>query len=211
MKYRYIAIEGNIGAGKTTLAQLLSRHFNSRLILEEFEENSFLPRFYKEPERYAFPLEMSFLASRYTQLKQQLLEQDLFQTPIVADYTFSKCLVFAKSTLREDEYQLYQKLFEIIKLQLPQPDLLIFLHTPLEKLKRQIRKRGRSYEQHIPDEYLQQLGEAYREYLHQHLHLRILLIDNSSVNFQEQNAQFEQLLGLLEKDYESGIHKVSFL
>ena len=207
--YRYIAIEGNIGAGKTTLATMLSRHLNSRLILEEFEENSFLPKFYEDPSRYAFPLELSFAASRFNQLKAQLFEQDLFNNHIVADYIFYKCLIFAKTNLKEDEYELYLKLFEIINQQLPQPDLLLFLQTPVNKLQRQIRKRGRSYEQNIRDEYLLHLQDGYRDFMNTNAHLKIVLIDNTNLDFVEQPDQFAALCNLLSRDFEPGINRVA--
>ena len=167
MKYRYVAIEGNIGAGKTTLATMLHRDMGGKLILEEFEENSFLPKFYKDPERYAFPLEMSFVASRFKQLKKFLFEQDMFNNLMVADYIFYKCLIFAKNNLKEDEYNLYRHLFEIINQQLPQPDLLIYLHSPVEKLQHRIHSRGRSYEQSIPDSYLHNIQQGYFHYMAQ--------------------------------------------
>jgi deoxyguanosine kinase len=128
--HSFIAIEGNIGAGKTSLAQKLSADFNTRLILEEFEDNSFLPKFYEDAKRFAFPLEMSFLASRFNQLKKQLLETDLFQQQIISDYMFAKCVLFSKINLDDDEYDLYLKLFDIINLQIRQPDLLVYLHNP---------------------------------------------------------------------------------
>lgn len=154
MKYNFITIEGNIGAGKTTLSRLLSRHYNARLILEEFAENPFLPKFYESPEQYAFPLELFFMAERYKQLKDLLQTNDLFQQLTISDYLFTKCLLFAKVNLPEEEFRLYQKLFDIINPQIVQPQLLIYLHTPVEKLQKNIKKRNRSYEQNIPDDYL---------------------------------------------------------
>jgi len=133
MLYNFITIEGNIGAGKTTLAQLLSKHYNARLILEEFADNPFLPKFYEKPEQYAFPVELFFMAERFKQLKELLQQQNLFQELTISDYLFNKCLLFAKVTLPEDEYRLYQRLFDIIHQQLVQPDLLIYLHAPVEK------------------------------------------------------------------------------
>ena len=154
MKYNFITIEGNIGAGKTTLAHLLSKHFNARLILEEFAENPFLPNFYENKEQYAFPLELFFMAERYKQLKELLQSKDLFQNLTISDYLFTKCLLFAKVNLPEQEFLLYQKLFDIINPQLVQPDLLIYLHAPINKLKENIKKRNRSYEQSIGRDYL---------------------------------------------------------
>ncbi len=209
--YEFIAIEGNIGAGKTSLAQMLSREFNARLILEEFDDNSFLPKFYEDAQRYAFPLEMSFLAARFNQLKKQLLEKDLFQQFIVSDYIFAKCMLFSKTNLTDDEYDLYLKLFEIINVQMRQPDLLIYLHNPVQKLQWNIMNRGRSYEQKISDEYLQTLSDAYLKYLHANTHLRILLVDCSAVDFVAKPEHYQSLINLVCKEYEPGIHHVSFL
>lgn len=209
--YEFIAIEGNIGAGKTSLAQMLSKEFNARLILEEFDDNSFLPKFYEDAQRYAFPLEMSFLAARFNQLKKQLLEKDLFQQYIVSDYIFAKCMLFSKTNLNDDEYDLYLKLFEIINVQMRQPDLLIYLHNPVQKLQWNIMNRGRSYEQKISDEYLQTLSDAYLKYLHANTHLRILLVDCSAVDFVAKPEHYQSLMNLICKEYEPGIHHVSFL
>lgn len=209
--YSFIAIEGNIGAGKTSLAQKLSADFNAKLILEEFEDNSFLPKFYEDARRYAFPLEMSFLAARFNQLKKQLLEQDLFKQHTVSDYIFPKCMLFSKVNLDEDEYDLYVKLFDIINQQLPQPELLVYLHNPIEKLQWNIANRGRSYEQHIEDSYLQQLSDAYLQYLHSNEHLRILLIDCSSLDFVHNADHYENVKALICKEYKPGIHHINWL
>jgi deoxyadenosine/deoxycytidine kinase len=209
--YEFIAIEGNIGAGKTSLATMLSNEFNAKLILEEFEDNSFLPKFYNDARRFAFPLEMSFLAARFNQLKKQLLEPDLFQQYLVSDYIFAKCLLFSKINLDDDEYDLYMRLFEIINQQMRQPDLLVYLHNPIEKLQWNILNRGRSYEQKIEDEYLQSLSDAYLQYLHQNTHLRILLVDCSSINFVVNTDHYQSLVNLICKEYTPGIHHVSFL
>lgn len=142
MKYNFITIEGNIGAGKTTLAHLLSKHFNARLILEEFADNPFLPKFYENKQQYAFPLELFFMAERYKQLKELLQTKDMFQKVTISDYLFTKCLLFAKVNLPEEEFLLYQKLFDIINPQLVQPDLLIYLHAPVTRLKENIKKKS---------------------------------------------------------------------
>jgi deoxyguanosine kinase len=209
--YNFIAIEGNIGAGKSTLAQLLSKEWNAQLILEEFEDNSFLPKFYEDSRRYAFPLEMSFLAARFNQLKKQLPSQDLFKQLIISDYIFAKCLLFSKVNLDEDEYELYHKLFHIINLQLPKPDLLVYLHCPIEKLQWNIANRGRSYEQHIANEYLQNLQETYFGYLYNQSELRILIIDCAQVDFLNNPAQYEQMQSLLCKEYPLGITQAKLL
>jgi len=182
MRYNFITIEGNIGAGKTTLAHILSKHYNARLILEEFADNPFLPKFYENPQQFAFPLELFFMAERFKQLKELLQQQDMFQELTVSDYLFTKCLLFAKVNLPEDEYRLYQRLFEIIHQQLVQPELLIYLHAPVDKLQANIRKRNRSYEQHIPDDYLLNIQETYTNYIRQQ-NPRTLFVDASNADF----------------------------
>ena len=209
--YRYIVIEGNIGAGKTTLVNKLGIDFNAAPILEEFEDNSFLPKFYEEPKRFAFPLEMSFLASRFNQLKKRLSETDMFQNIILSDYMFPKCLLFSKLTLDDDEYNLYIKLFEIINLQLNQPDLLIYLHNPIEKLKWNIANRGRPYEQNIKDDYLQQLSNSYLDYFKSNAHLRILIIDCSAIDFAKNEDHYKNLRSIICKEYTAGIHYINWL
>ena len=177
MKYQYITVEGNIGAGKTTLAHLLSKKLNARLILEEFADNPFLPKFYDNPQQYAFPLELFFMAERYKQLKDMLHTKDMFQHVTVSDYLFTKCLLFAKVNLPEEEFRLYQKLFDIIHQQLVFPDILIYLHAPVNKLQQNIRKRNREYEQSIPDEYLFNIQETYTSYIKQH-NIKTIFIDD---------------------------------
>ncbi len=205
MKYPFITIEGNIGSGKTTLAQLLSDHFNARLILEEFADNPFLPKFYENKEQYAFPLELFFMAERYKQLKDLLQTKDLFHSVTISDYMFTKCLLFAKVNLSEEEFSLYQKLFNIINPQLVQPDLLVYLHAPINKLKENIKKRNRSYEQSIDPEYLFSLQEMYTQYIKQHS-IKTLFIDVTNADFLKNPVQFQQILEALEKDYDEGQH-----
>ncbi|WP_089784088.1 deoxynucleoside kinase [Chitinophaga sp. YR573] len=205
MNYKYITIEGNIGAGKTTLANRLAKHYSARIILEEFAENPFLPKFYEKPQQYAFPLELFFMAERYKQLKDMLQAQDLFSNFIISDYLFIKSLLFAKINLKEEEYSLYQKLFEIINPQLPQPDLLIFLNAPITKLQQNIKTRNRSYEQQIADEYLVSVHDMYMQYIRQHP-IRTLMIDTTKTDFLNNPTDFDSLLNALEKEYEPGIH-----
>jgi deoxyadenosine/deoxycytidine kinase len=205
MNYRFITIEGNIGAGKTTLAHMMAKHFNAKLILEEFADNPFLPKFYEKPQQYAFPLELFFMAERYKQLKDMLQTQDLFTDVVISDYLFVKSLLFAKINLLEEEFNLYQKLFDIINPQLVQPDLLIFLNSPVTQLQRNIKKRNRSYEQQIEDDYLLRVHNMYTQYLKQHA-VRTLMIDTTKTDFLGEPAHFQQILRALEKDYEPGIH-----
>ena len=208
MRYSFITIEGNIGAGKTTLAHLLAKHYNARLILEEFADNPFLPKFYENPEQYAFPLELFFMAERFKQLKELLQQKDLFQALTISDYLFTKCLLFAKVTLPEDEFRLYQRLFDIIHQQLVQPDILIYLHAPVTRLQANIKKRNRSYEQNIPDEYLFNIQETYTNYIRQH-HLKTLFVDASNADFLNNEKHLEVIYEALDREYEPGQHHIS--
>jgi len=208
MKYTFITIEGNIGAGKTTLAEILSKRLNARLILEEFADNPFLPKFYESPEQYAFPLELFFMAERYKQLKELLQMKELFQTVTVSDYLFTKCLLFAKVNLPEEEFKLYQKLFEIINPQIIQPEILIYLHSPVEKLQDNIKKRNRDYEKGIPDEYLLTLQNTYTNYIKQHK-IKTLFIDASNADFIGNDAHVKTILEALDKEYENGQHYIT--
>jgi deoxyguanosine kinase len=208
VKYSFVTIEGNIGAGKTTLANILSKHFDARLILEEFAENPFLPKFYQNPDQYAFPLELFFMAERYKQLKDLLHSNDLFQNITVSDYLFTKCLLFAKVNLPEEEFRLYQKLFDIINPQIIQPDLLIYLHSPVAKLQENIKKRNRSFEQDIPNDYLYTLQETYTQYIKQH-NIKTLFIDASNADFIGNPKHLEIVLEALDKDYENGQHFIT--
>jgi deoxyadenosine/deoxycytidine kinase len=205
MNYHFITIEGNIGAGKTTLSHLLSRHFNARLILEEFADNPFLPKFYENPKLYAFPLELFFMAERYKQLKDLVQQKDLFQHVTISDYLFTKCLLFAKVNLPDDEFRLYQRLFDIIHQQLLQPDLLIYLHTPVSRLQQNIKKRNRSYEKNIADEYLFSIQETYTHYIKDH-NIKTLFIDASNADFLGNEKHLKVVIDALENDYEQGQH-----
>ena len=208
MQYHFITIEGNIGAGKTTLSHLLAKHFNARLILEEFADNPFLPKFYQNPEQYAFPLELFFMAERYKQYKDMFHTKDLFQTVTVSDYLFTKCLLFAKVNLPEEEFRLYQKLFDIIQQQLVFPDILIYLHAPVQKLQQNIKKRNRSYEQDIKDEYLFNIQETYTSYINQH-HIKTLFVDVSNADFLGNEKHLQTIIDALDKDYDDGQHYIS--
>ncbi len=205
IQHRFITVEGNIGAGKTTLTHLLAKHLNARLILEEFADNPFLPKFYENPKQYAFPLELFFMAERYKQLKEMLQTKDMFQNITVSDYLFTKCLLFAKVNLPEEEFRLYQKLFDIMHQQLLFPDVLIYLHAPVSKLQENIRKRKRAYEQNIPDEYLFNIQETYTSYIKQH-NIKTIFIDASNADFLGNEKHLQVVLNALENDYEQGQH-----
>jgi deoxyadenosine/deoxycytidine kinase len=205
MKHQFITIEGNIGAGKTTLSNILAQKLNAKLILEEFADNPFLPKFYEKPDQYAFPLELFFMAERYKQLKDFLNTQDLFQQVTISDYLFTKCLLFAKVNLPSEEFRLYQKLFDIIHQQLSFPDILIYLHAPVQKLQDNIKKRNRSYEQDIKDDYLFNLQETYTSYIKQH-NIKTIFIDASNADFLGNDKHVQVVLDALEKDLPQGQH-----
>jgi len=209
MKYNFIAIEGNIGAGKTSLATRISKDYNAKLVLEQFEENSFLPKFYKEPEKYAFPLEMSFLASRFQQLKDELSPQDLFKTFTISDYYIIKSLIFAKKNLPADEYNLYKRFFDIIHQQLPKPELLVFLYLETPKLKKNIIRRGRPYEQDIEYSYLDKIQEGYLEFIRQ-TDMRVLILDTNNIDFVNRKEDYRKVVKAIDGEYERGVHRIVF-
>jgi deoxyguanosine kinase len=202
-KVNYIAIEGNIGAGKTTLATKISEDFNAKLVLERFADNPFLPKFYKDQNRYAFPLEMSFLADRYQQLADDLSQFDLFADFVVADYHIFKSLIFAKVTLQEDEFRLYKTLFDIIYKEMPRPDLYVYLYQNTERLLKNIKKRGRSYEQEIPGEYLDKINKGYLDYIKTQTDLNVLVIDVSEFDFVKRQEDYITILEAIQKKLEN--------
>ncbi|MGE5108118.1 MAG: deoxynucleoside kinase [Sphingobacteriales bacterium] len=208
MNHHFITIEGNIGAGKTTLAHLLAKHYNARLILEEFADNPFLAKFYENPAQYAFPVELFFMAERYKQLKDLVHTKELFQHITVSDYLFTKCLLFAKVNLSDEEFRLYQRLFEIINQQLIQPDILIYLHAPVTKLQENIKRRNRSYEQNIPDDYLFNIQQTYTHYIKQH-NIKTLFVDAGNADFLGNEAHLKIITEALGKDYEVGQHYIT--
>lgn len=205
MNHQFITIEGNIGAGKTTLASLLAKHFNAKLVLEEFADNPFLPKFYNNLQQYAFPVELFFMAERFKQLKDMVGTKDLFGTITISDYLFTKCLLFAKVTLPDEEFRLYQKLFDIINQQLIMPEVLIYLHAPISKLQSNIKIRNRSYEQNISDDYLFKLQETYISYIKQH-NLPTIFIDVSNADFLNRPDHFNVVLHALEQEITEGQH-----
>ena len=198
-QFNYVAFEGNIGAGKTTLATKIAEDFNAKSVLERFADNPFLPKFYEDQNRYAFPLEMSFLADRYKQLSDDLSQFDLFKDFIVADYHIFKSLIFAKITLADDEYRLYSNLFHIIYKEMPKPDLYVYLYQNSERLLENIKKRGRSYEQEIQAEYLDKINTGYLDYIKSQTDLNILIIDVSDRDFVKNHEDYLFILNEIQK------------
>jgi len=209
--YNYIVIEGNIGAGKTTLAKMLAQKYNANLILEEFLSNPFLPKFYENPDKFGFHVELAFLADRYKQVHSEIHSPEIFKSFTVADYYFMKSLIFATITLRKDELSLFKKLFEIIYQTLPKPDLFVYLHCELPELKENIRKRGRSFEQSIPNSYLKDLEKGYFAFMKTQQDFRFAVIDITGIDFTENIGHFERLNKIImESTHPLGIssHKI---
>ena len=212
MIYNYIAIEGTLGAGKTTLASRIANDFNGKLVLEEFEadKNPFLPKFYKEPDKYSFQVEMTFLALRYQQLKDKLGALDLFHDFIISDYYVAKSLIFSRNSLQEDEYQLFSRFFNIIFSDMPKPELLVYLYSDVSRLQANIRKRGRSYEQDITDTYLADIQQGYFDFIReQQGNMRILILDTNRLDFVANDADYRKIIEAIDQPYKIGIHRIA--
>lgn len=206
---RFLVIEGNIGAGKTTLAFKFSEEFNAKLILEQFAENPFLPKFYQDQERYSFPLELSFLADRYHQIKKEVLNLDLFHSFLVADYYFAKSAIFAQNTLKDDEYRLFRQIFDIIFESMPKPDLYVYLHSNTDKLLQNIKNRGREYEKNIQPDYLEKIKNGYFSYFKKVTSFPVLVVDVNNIDFVENQGHYEQLKQLVfHSDYKLGVNMI---
>ncbi|MBT8295127.1 MAG: deoxynucleoside kinase, partial [Gramella sp.] len=195
----YIAVEGNIGAGKTSFSTMVSEDFNAKLILERFKDNPFLPKFYEDKDRYAFSLEMSFLADRYQQLSDDLAQYDLFKDFVISDYDVFKSLIFAKITLHEDEYSLYHKLFHLMYKELVKPELYIYLYQNTDRLLENIKKRGRDYEQNIQPEYLIDINKSYLNFIKSQSNMKVQVIDISGLDFVSNRSDYLWLLSEIDK------------
>lgn len=190
----FIAIEGNIGAGKTTLTNRISEDFNAKMILEGFADNPFLPKFYKDTARYAFPLEMSFLADRYNQLSEDLAQFDLFKEFIISDYYIFKSLIFAQITLEPDEFNLYKQIFEIMYKDTPSPDIYVYLYQNTSRLLENIALRGRSYESDITATYLDKVNKSYFNFIKTLPANKVILIDISDLDFVKNQEDYINIL-----------------
>ena len=204
--YRYIVVEGNIGAGKTTLCQQLERDFAARLILEQFTDNPFLPSFYEDRERFAFQVELFFMAERHRQLQDSLSQTSIFEQLIVGDYFFLKTLLFAKTNLKEDEYRLFSRLFSVLNTTFAKPDLLLYIHRPVEVLLKNIKKRARQYEQEIDAAYLLEIQTAYLDYFKTQEQIPVLIADFGDIDFSAEQHQYRRVLDLLQQEYRPGTH-----
>jgi deoxyguanosine kinase len=208
MKHSYIAVEGSIGAGKTTLAKRLAMDLKGRLVLEEFEDNPFLPRFYEDPDRFAFSVELAFLAQRYHQLKR-ITEQDLFSTCTIADYSLGKSLIFASVTLPPDEYTLFRDLYGIMFNDLPRPGLIVYLHLSTKRLRERIAMRGRGYEQGIQEEYLVRIHERYMDHLHKTTGQDILVVDIGEADLLHDQGAYDALVQEIIINERAGLRVIS--
>ncbi len=206
-KSTFLVIEGNIGAGKTSLTKLLANKLNARTILERFKDNPFLPKFYQDPERYAFQVETSFLIDRYWQLKDEIFDaRELFTNMIIADYYFPKSIIFAKKTLKDDEFRLFRNIFDIIYKNIPKPDLYVYLHLKPENLLENIRKRGREYERNITAEYLKKIEKSYFEFFKEEKNIPFLIIDTNNLDFVHNKKDFDTIYQIIfAKNYPIGI------
>ena len=206
---RFLVIEGNIGAGKTSLAKKLATDENAKLILEQFADNPFLPKFYENQERYSFPLELSFLADRYRQIKKEVFHPDLFYSFLIADYYFAKSAIFAGNTLQQDEYRLFREIFNIIFESMPKPDLYVYLHADVNRLLKNIEKRGRVYEKSIDPNYLEKIKDGYFSFFKQVTAFPVLVIDINSIDFVNNPDHYQYLKeAIFKSDYKLGINRL---
>lgn len=202
----FLTIEGNIGAGKTTLARMLARDYDCRLILEEFSDNPFLSLFYEDAGRYGFPVELFFMAERHKQLENELSDRELFEQGTISDYLFVKTLLFARNSLNDQEFRLFRRLFQTLNGQFPQPDLIVFLHRPVAILQKNIAVRGRPYESEISDDYLHSVQKAYLEYFHTQREVPVLILHIGSADFTKDTSVYQQITDLILKSYPIGVH-----
>ena len=206
--YAYIAIEGNIGAGKTTFTELVAKQHGYELILERFEENPFLERFYEDPKSHAFSVELAFVADRFKQLREALGSRNLFRQQVLADYSFAKSLIFAKANLPQSEYVLFRTMFRLMEAQVPRPEVIAILNPGIDKVKKQILERGRSYEQDMPAGYLEKVWSEYEEHYKFHRGSRVLWIDTADLDFVKNSADFEKLLTCILAPRKPGVYHV---
>jgi deoxyguanosine kinase len=208
-KYNFIAVEGNIGAGKTSFCNRIAEDFNCQVILESFEDNPFLQEFYRNPERYAFPVELFFMTERHKQLQEGLLKPELFKQGTISDYFFLKTLLFAKNNLNDQEHRLFSRIFGVLNATFPKPNLLVYLHRSVENLQVNIEERGRAYEKDISAEYLKQIQNTYFEFFRTEMTIPIVIIDVEKADFLKNQATYDKLLDLLSQDYKLGINYIT--
>lgn len=209
--YKYICVEGNIGSGKSTFVEMISQEYNVEMILEEFQDNPFLPYFYKDKDRYAFSVELFFMTERYKQLQKQLLSQGLFQEFTIADYSFVKSVLFAKNNLIDEEYRLFQKMWDVLNTPFPKPDILVYFHRDVSVLKKFIDLRGRPYEQLIETSYLKQIQDTYFDYFKNILTFPVVILDLNEIDFLKDKKAYDAIKHIIAGKYLPGVHRVSLL
>lgn len=207
--HAYIAVEGNIGSGKTTFTEMMGKHYPCNLILEQFADNPFLPYFYEKPEQFSFPLELFFMTERYKQMQSLGGQKDMFYDFHLGDYSFIKTLLFARNTLPEDEFRIFQKLWRVLDASLPKPDLIVYLHRPVEVLQQLISKRGRDYEQSIKSDYLEKIQQTYLEYFRHESQIPILFFDIQERDFEQNIAYFEEIVKVIAERHRPGLQHIS--
>lgn len=207
--YDYLVIEGNIGAGKTTFCKMLNKEYSSNLILEEFDDNPFLPYFYEDPERFGFTVELFFMTERYKQLEKMLMNQGLFHNMTIADYAFVKTLLFARQNLKDGEYRLFKQMYDTLSNNFPQPNILVYFHRSVDILLVNIAKRGRTYETNISGDYLLKIQNSYFDYLRNILSIPVLIIDLKTLDFESNADHYDHLKYLLSKNYRPGVHRIT--
>ena len=204
-RHSFIAIEGNIGSGKTTFCQMVAERFGCTLVLEQFTDNPFLPFFYQHQERYGFPVELFFMSERHKQMQEHFATPNLFSPVSIADYYFVKTLLFAKNNLNEEEFRLFQRLFGVLNNTFPKPDLLVYLHRPTTTLLRQIKGRGREMETNITEEYLEEIQNAYLDFFKTETGIPIVILELGDTDFQRNEQAFERILSLIGEQYKEGV------
>lgn len=209
--YNYISIEGNIGTGKTSFCKAMQDEYNCKLVLETFNDNPFLPLFYKDPQRYAFTVELFFMTERHKQLQNHLLSQDLFFDFTVSDYYFSKTLLFARNNLEEEEFRLFQKLYTVLNQTFPKPDLLVYFHRNVDILMENIKKRNREFEKGITREYLIQIQNSYFEYFRNILSFPVVILDLGDIDFVNNPKAFHEVKSILTKKHNPGVHRMTLV
>jgi deoxyadenosine/deoxycytidine kinase len=209
--YRFISVEGNIGAGKTSFCKMIKEEYACNLILEQFDDNPFLPLFYKDPDRFAFTVELFFMTERYKQMEAMVATQSLFSEFTLMDYCFVKTLLFARKNLKDSEYRMFQKLFTTLNQTVPQPDLMVYFHRNIDVLQQNIQKRGRTYETDISNDYLSTIQDAYFEYFRNILSFPVLIIDISDIDFVANRDHYKEIKMLLAKKYRPGVHRISLM
>jgi len=209
MQYNFIAVDGNTGAGKTTLTKKFQEKFGGRIILEEHVDNPFLPLAFKNPEQYGFPNELYFLVKRYHQIMETLTDYDLFGSLHFSDYIFQKTLLYAEVNLAKREFELFKEVFDIFFDELPKPELLLYVHSNVDRLVKNIQKRGRDYEQEVRKQYLQEVEDLYFRYFKENSDLRVLVINSSDIDFVENAEHLEWIYYLVQKTYKPGITTVT--